>query len=78
LITGTGHSAWGRFILRGRIRTWDGMAMLIKEYCPDLRGKWIYRGYILAGDILVGRWRDALTPEAFVGYEGTFTLNRRS
>jgi hypothetical protein len=32
LLTGAGHSAWGRFILRGRVRAWDGMASLVKEY----------------------------------------------
>lgn len=32
ILTGTGHSAWGRFILKGRVRTWDGMATLVKEY----------------------------------------------
>ena len=32
LLTGTGHSAWGRFILKGRVRAWDGMASLVKEY----------------------------------------------
>ncbi|EIW68667.1 hypothetical protein TREMEDRAFT_32015 [Tremella mesenterica DSM 1558] len=78
ILTGTGHSAWGRFVLRGRVRAWDGMASLVKEYAPDSRGKWIYRGYILSGDVFVGRWRDTFTPEAFVGYEGTFILNRRS
>ena len=37
LLTGTGHSAWGRFILKGRVRVWDGMATLVKEYAvsPD-------------------------------------------
>ncbi|WWC87161.1 uncharacterized protein L201_002047 [Kwoniella dendrophila CBS 6074] len=77
LLTGTGHSAWGKFVLKGRVRSWDGMASLVKEYAPDSRGKWIYRGYVLAGDIFVGRWRDTYTPENFVGYEGTFILNRR-
>nr|XP_018265834.1 uncharacterized protein I303_02208 [Kwoniella dejecticola CBS 10117]OBR87992.1 hypothetical protein I303_02208 [Kwoniella dejecticola CBS 10117] len=77
LLSGTGHSAWGKFILKGRVRSWDGMASLVKEYAPDSRGKWIYRGYVLAGDIFVGRWRDTYTPENFVGYEGTFFLNRR-
>ncbi|WWD00214.1 hypothetical protein V866_007123 [Kwoniella sp. B9012] len=77
LLSGTGHSAWGKFILKGRVRNWDGMASLVKEYAPDSRGKWIYRGYVLAGDIFVGRWRDTYTPETFVGYEGTFILNRR-
>ncbi|ORX33278.1 hypothetical protein BD324DRAFT_585253 [Kockovaella imperatae] len=77
LVTGVGHSAWGRFILKGRVRAWDGLASLVKEYAPDSRGKWIYRGYVVAGDTFVGRWRDTFTPEAFIGYEGTFILNRR-
>jgi hypothetical protein len=32
LLTGVGHSAWGRFILKGKVRVWDGMASLVKEY----------------------------------------------
>lgn len=36
LLTGTGHSAWGRFILKGRVRAWDGMATLVKEYAVGL------------------------------------------
>lgn len=32
LLTGVGHSAWGRFVLKGRVRAWDGMASLVKEY----------------------------------------------
>ena len=39
LLTGTGHSAWGRFLLKGRVRYWDGLATCVKEYavsesCP--------------------------------------------
>jgi hypothetical protein len=36
LLTGTGHSAWGRFILKGRVRAWDGMATLVKEYAVSV------------------------------------------
>jgi len=36
LLTGTGHSAWGRFILKGRVRAWDGMATLVKEYAVSI------------------------------------------
>lgn len=36
ILTGTGHSAWGRFILKGRVRAWDGMASLVKEYAVSL------------------------------------------
>jgi hypothetical protein len=40
LLTGTGHSAWGRFILKGRVRAWDGMATLVKEYAVS-RVPWL-------------------------------------
>ena len=32
MVTGTGHSAWGRFYVSGRVRVWDGMILLMKEY----------------------------------------------
>ncbi|TIA91768.1 hypothetical protein E3P99_00891 [Wallemia hederae] len=60
-LSGLGHSSWGRFTLRGKVRAWDGMFMLCKEYTPDRRGKWFYRGYSLPGGVLVGRWRDTYT-----------------
>ncbi|EKC97825.1 hypothetical protein A1Q2_07828 [Trichosporon asahii var. asahii CBS 8904] len=78
LLTGVGHSAWGRFYISGYIRQWDGLAYLVKEYSPYQRGKWVYRGYVLGGDTMVGRWRDTFTAEEYVGYEGTFVLKRRS
>lgn len=78
LLTGVGHSAWGRFYISGYIRQWDGLAYLVKEYSPYQRGKWIYRGYVLGGDTMVGRWRDTFTAEEYVGYEGTFVLKRRT
>ncbi|PWZ02783.1 hypothetical protein BCV70DRAFT_197042 [Testicularia cyperi] len=77
LLSGTGHSAWGRFVLRGRVRSWDGMLIMTKEYRPDGRGKWLYRGYSVAGGKLVGRWRDTYTPDNMFGYEGCFLLHRR-
>lgn len=77
LLSGTGHSAWGRFILRGRVRSWDGMMIMTKEYRPDGRGRWLYRGYAVAGGKLVGRWRDTFTPQEMNGYEGCFLLHRR-
>jgi hypothetical protein len=77
LVSGEGHSAWGRFILRGRIRTWDGLVTLAKEYRPTARGRWLYRGYIIAGGKLVGRWRDTFTPESMSGYEGSMLMQRR-
>lgn len=38
LLTGTGHSAWGKFLLKGRVRCWDGMASLVKEYAVSFVG----------------------------------------
>jgi len=81
LIIGEGHSAWGQFSLRGRIRPLDGLISLIKEYVDNDpgRGKWLYRGY-LVGNIngnLGGRWRDTLSPVEMPGYEGTFAMSRR-
>ncbi|KAJ9112621.1 hypothetical protein QFC19_000641 [Naganishia cerealis] len=63
MLVGTGHSAWGEFLLRGRVRLWDGMVTLVKEYSV--------RGYIVGNNVFVGRWRDCVTPQDFVGYEGT-------
>ncbi|PWN47476.1 hypothetical protein IE53DRAFT_390385 [Violaceomyces palustris] len=77
LLSGTGHSAWGKFVLRGRVRSWDGMILMTKEYRPDGRGRWLYRGYAVAGGKLVGRWRDTFTPDNLSGYEGCFLLHRR-
>ncbi|KWU46528.1 hypothetical protein RHOSPDRAFT_15251 [Rhodotorula sp. JG-1b] len=77
LLTGTGHSAWGQFVLKGRVRTWDGMFSIVKEYTPDTRGRWIYRGMLVGGN-LVGRWRDTHTPTDMNGYEGTWLMTRRS
>ena len=55
-----GHSAWGQFLLKGRVRSYDGMFSITKEYTPDSRGRWLYRGYCVGGN-LVGRWRDTHT-----------------
>ncbi|KAK4053082.1 hypothetical protein OIV83_001817 [Microbotryomycetes sp. JL201] len=77
LLTGSGHSAWGQFLLKGRVRSWDGMFSITKEYTPDSRGRWLYRGYCVGGN-LVGRWRDTHTPLDLNGYEGTFIMTRRA
>ncbi|KAG9086100.1 hypothetical protein FS749_003904 [Ceratobasidium sp. UAMH 11750] len=81
LITGEGHSNWGQFYLRGRIRHWDGMITLVKDYAGSNtqgRGRWLYKGYIVAGANWVGRWRDTFTAERLSGYEGVFSVTRRA
>ncbi|KAF8583511.1 hypothetical protein K439DRAFT_1348493 [Ramaria rubella] len=79
VVLGEGHSSWGDFELRGRVRASDGLVTVLKQYVShetESRAKWIYRGYLVGGK-LVGRWRDALTPLRLDGYEGAFELNRR-
>jgi hypothetical protein len=62
ILSGTGHSAWGRFNLSGRVRLWDGLVYLLKDYAPENRGRWLYRGYVVGGGSMVGRWRDTFSP----------------
>lgn len=65
-----GYLVWGRFILCGRVRSWDGMVLIIKEYRFDGRGRWLYRGYVVVGNKLVGCWWDIFMFEDMSGYEG--------
>lgn len=52
--------------------------------CPDIQldalaanvGGWIFRGYVHAGNIWVGRWQRTETAIADMGFEGGFTLAR--
>ncbi|KZT50290.1 hypothetical protein CALCODRAFT_504884 [Calocera cornea HHB12733] len=78
VLQGSGHSAWGEFNLVGNVRTWDGLVSLRKEYTPAARGTWLYRGYLVGDNYLVGRWRDTFTEKTQDGYEGIFALARRS
>ena len=73
-----GHSAWGQFLLKGRIRAYDGLFSLTKEYTLGSRGRWLYRGYVISGGSLVGRWRDTHSPIDMNGYEGTFLVRPHS
>ncbi|KAG9030534.1 hypothetical protein FRB95_003863 [Tulasnella sp. JGI-2019a] len=91
IITGSGHSAWGPFSIRGRIRAWDGLITAVKDYSYSGtgstaqddgedghdRGRWLYRGYLYAGGNWVGRWRDTVTELQFCGYEGAFIMHSR-
>lgn len=45
ILTGVGHSAWGRFILKGKVRAWDGMASLVKEYAVSGTRKAVHQVY---------------------------------
>lgn len=78
LILGDGHSAWGSFTLTGRIRAYDGLVTMVKEYTVREKGKWLYRGYVF-GDTyktFTGRWRDTWNPETVTGYEGACFMRK--
>ncbi|WAQ86907.1 hypothetical protein PtA15_7A636 [Puccinia triticina] len=77
-IHGAGHSSWGSFKVKGRVRAWDGMVTFLKIYDAGRHGTWLYRGYHAAGNMIVGRWRDTHTSEAADGYEGTFVMFTRN
>lgn len=65
-----------RFLLR--------LTILWALACPENQidalaartGRWIFRGYVHAGDFWVGRWRGTSTLVAPMGFEGGFTLVR--
>ncbi|KAF8583492.1 hypothetical protein K439DRAFT_1412011 [Ramaria rubella] len=78
ILLGEGHSSWGDFMLRGRVRASDAFVSVLKEYIGQAeRGRWLYRGYLIGGRF-VGRWRDVMTPMDTIGYEGGFELIHRS
>lgn len=39
-VDGTGRSGWGNFKLTGRVRAWDGMISLVKEYVVSEVPSW--------------------------------------
>ncbi|CAE7109926.1 unnamed protein product [Rhizoctonia solani] len=77
LITGEGYTSNGSFILRGRIRAWDGMVILVLSDDAQDLGYWLFKGYIASGGNWVGRWRDTNTPEQLNGYEGLFSFTKQ-
>ncbi|KIR71562.1 hypothetical protein I310_04869 [Cryptococcus deuterogattii CA1014] len=70
------RTAWGWAQVRGRVRSWDGLVILCFSYSREPGTRWLWRGYILTGGYLVGRWRDTFTPENLRGYEGAFGMIR--
>ncbi len=68
IITGHGRSAWGEFSVTGRIRSWDGLMTIVVNYADSHpTGKWHFRGYVHAGDVISGRWRETFTKENMRG-----------
>jgi hypothetical protein len=50
-------AAWGHYTFFGRQRVWDGLIALVRiPHAPGLP-RWVFRGYIHYGRVLVGSWR---------------------
>lgn len=63
LLTGQARHSWGTSEIYGRVRMWDGLVTMRQDFGHRSIGKWLYTGYLHAGGLLVGRWRDTFTPE---------------
>ncbi|KZS93028.1 hypothetical protein SISNIDRAFT_97151 [Sistotremastrum niveocremeum HHB9708] len=71
--------AWGGFKFIGRVRLYDGLIVLLREWAidePNVHGRWLFRGYLNGGQNWVGRWREGGTDLKVPGMEGPFTLNK--
>ncbi|EIM90929.1 uncharacterized protein STEHIDRAFT_152613 [Stereum hirsutum FP-91666 SS1] len=80
LQTGPLGDAFGHFGFIARVRSWDGMVLMLRypsdpTHHPGPR--WLFQGYIHAGGNFVGRWRDTQGGEAVQGLEGGFLLVKR-
>jgi len=72
--------AWGHFTYIGRVRSWDGLIVLLRVPMFNTHtffGRWVFRGYIY-DKTFVGRWRETTTAVDMVGYEGSFVMCRQS
>jgi len=73
--------AWGRFTFLGRVRRWDGMIALVRVPAgPNQTGRsrWVFRGYLHYGKVLVGSWRSMTTDVASIAWEGPFVASKRA
>jgi hypothetical protein len=80
LLSGSGHSAWGQFVLHGRIRSAcatpsQRIALIGMQNVgwPVHLGEGVYA--VNGGSTLVGRWRDTFTQPEVPGYEVRLRLN---
>lgn len=72
--------AWGRFTFLGRVRPWDGLLALVRvstDPTPWGRSKWVFRGYLHYGKVLVGSWRGMTADARSIPWEGPFVASKR-
>ena len=69
--------AWRDFRIYGRVRPWDGLVVLVRAPAdPRLRDTYVFRGYVVGGDVLVGAWRHVTESVHSVPVEGAFVVGR--
>lgn len=75
-------AAWGRFTFLGRVRPWDGLIALVRiphgPQAENGHARWVFRGYLHYGQVLVGSWRGAATDPSSIPWEGPFVASRRT
>ncbi|TBU21907.1 hypothetical protein BD311DRAFT_869690 [Dichomitus squalens] len=74
--------AWGDFRIYGRVRSWDGLVVLVRAPIWDGPGlpphdTFIFRGYVVAGRNLVGSWRHVTGNIHSIPLEGPFVVSKR-
>lgn len=77
ILSGKGRSGWGPCNIYGRVRGWDGLITWRTDYGHLTVSKWLWRGYVHAGGMMVGRFRDCFTPENLRGEQRNSLLQRK-
>ncbi|KAI6097267.1 hypothetical protein EDD16DRAFT_1902612 [Pisolithus croceorrhizus] len=72
--------AWHPYRFYGRVREWDGLIALVRA--PAMPGAphvglWMFTGYVVGGQTLVGNWRTTSHPGEPVTFEGAFAMSKR-
>lgn len=72
--------AWHPYRFYGRVRKWDGLIALVRAPAtpgtPHV-GLWVFTGYVVGGQTLVGNWRTTSHPGEPVTFEGAFLMSKR-
>ncbi|RPD55503.1 hypothetical protein L226DRAFT_574533 [Lentinus tigrinus ALCF2SS1-7] len=69
--------AWRDFRIYGRVRPWDGLVVLVRAPAdPRERDTYVFRGYVVGGEAIVGAWRHVTDSVHSVPVEGAFVVGR--
>ncbi|KAI0357969.1 hypothetical protein OH77DRAFT_1475866 [Trametes cingulata] len=77
--------AYGNFRYYGRVRSWDGLVVLVRAPAPSLAplspdpdhlDTYVLRGYLVGGTNLVGAWRHVTDSIHTIPLEGPFVVSK--